>query len=105
MRSLSRSVLALVLCAAPVSCVSYSSIQKTDKEVYLSGATNFVIIQVPFLKRCDVDGQILRCEELKEFEPSARRERGESAPASTGATAPTGPAPTVEHTSAPPAKR
>jgi hypothetical protein len=83
---------ALLLGAASTGCISYSSIQKTDKEVYLSGATNYFVIQVPFLKRCDVDGQILRCEELKEFEPSARRGAGGAEAAPSASSAPAAPA-------------
>ena len=73
------------LASLSVSCVSYSSIQKTDKEVYLSGGTNYWFISVPFLKRCDVDGQVLHCEELKEFE--AGRKQGAPAAAETAAPA------------------
>lgn len=70
--NLGRILFATALSAMSVSCVSYSSIQKTDKEIYLSGGTNYFVIQVPFLKRCDVEGQVLHCEELKEFETSRR---------------------------------
>ena len=83
-----RTPIALLLAAASVSCVSYSSIQKADREIYLSGATSYWIINVPFLKRCEAEGQVLKCEELKEFvEPPARR-RGETAPAGSAAPAP-----------------
>lgn len=88
MKTVLRSVLGLAVLCSTVDCVSYSSIQKTDKEVYLSGGTSYWFITVPFLKRCDVDGQVLRCEELKEFEPSARRGGGEAAPAGSGSAAP-----------------
>jgi hypothetical protein len=88
--SSSRILVALALSAASISCVSYSSIQKTDKEVYLSGGTNYWFINVPFLKRCEVDGQILHCEELKEFEARSSKAGGaggEAAPASSAAPA------------------
>ena len=84
--NLGRILIAAALGASSVSCVSYSSIQKTDKEIYLSGGTNYFVIQVPFLKRCDVEGQVLHCEELKEFE-AGRKSGGTAAPA---------PAPTAE---------
>lgn len=57
------------MASSSLACASYSSIQKSGNEIYLSGATNYFVVSVPFLKRCDVDGQVLRCEELKEFEP------------------------------------
>lgn len=78
--SMKRSLVAIALSASSVSCVSYTSIQKTDKEIYLSGGTNYFVIQVPFLKRCDVEGQVLHCEELKEFE-AGRKAGGGAAPA------------------------
>jgi len=80
-----RTLILIVMASLSVSCVSYSSIQKTDKEVYLSGGTNYWFISVPFLKRCDVDGQVLHCEELKEFE--AGRKAGAPAPADSAAPA------------------
>jgi hypothetical protein len=73
--NLGRILLATVLSASSASCVSYSSIQKADKDIYLSGATSYFVITVPFLKRCDADGQVLHCEELKEFE-APRSNRG-----------------------------
>jgi hypothetical protein len=82
--NLGRIFLAIGLGASTFSCVSYSSIQKTDKEIYLSGGTNYFVIQVPFLKRCDVEGQVLHCEELKEFE-AGRKAGGSAAPASAPA--------------------
>lgn len=81
----------MALCTSSVSCVSYSSIQKTDKEIYLSGGTNYFVIQVPFLKRCDVEGQVLHCEELKEFEAGRKAggsAGGGAAPAAAPAAAP-----------------
>jgi hypothetical protein len=97
MTNWSRLGVALGLSALSTACVHYSSIQRTDKEVYLSGGTNYFVVSVPFLKRCDVEGQILRCEELKEFEPSARRGASESsappAGSASAAPAPAAPAP------------
>ena len=78
--NLGRFLLAAVLGASTVSCVSYSSIQKTDKEIYLSGGTSYFVITIPFLKRCDAEGQVLHCEELKEFE-AGRKAGGSAAPA------------------------
>ena len=77
--SMKRNLIAIALCASSVSCVSYSSIQKTDKEIYLSGGTNYFIMSVPFLKRCDVDGQVLHCEELKEFEAGRKAQAAPAA--------------------------
>jgi hypothetical protein len=77
--SMNRTLIAIALCASSVSCVSYSSIQKTDKEIYLSGGTNYFVIQVPFLKRCDAEGQVLHCEELKEFEAGRKSGGGGAA--------------------------
>ena len=89
--NLGRILLAIALSASSVSCVSYSSIQKTDKEIYLSGGTNYFVIQVPFLKRCDAEGQVLHCEELKEFE-AARAPRGGAAAAPADSAAAPAPA-------------
>ena len=87
-----------LLGASSISCVSYSSIQKADKEIYLSGATNYWVFTQPVLKRCDVDGQVLHCEELKEFEA------GRKATAAPAATAET-PAKPAETKPAEPAKK
>jgi hypothetical protein len=70
--NLGRSLFAAVLGASAISCVSYTSIQKTDKEIYLSGGTSYFVVTVPFLKRCDAEGQVLHCEELKELEPGRK---------------------------------
>jgi hypothetical protein len=103
MGNLRRSAIGIALCVSCASCVSYSSIQKTDKEVYLSGATSYFVVSIPFLKRCDLDGQILRCEELKEFEPSARG--AAPAPSAGASTAPASTtAPAAPATAAPAAK-
>lgn len=79
-----KTLIPIVMASLSLSCVSYSSIQKTDKEVYLSGGTSYWFVTVPFLKRCDVDGQVLHCEELKEFE-AGRKGGGAPAPAATSA--------------------
>ena len=84
MNTIAKWGIAVVLFGLSTSCVSYSSIQKTDKEIYLSGGINYFVIQVPFLKRCDVEGQVLHCEELKEFEAGRKAGgAGGAAPADT----------------------
>ena len=87
------AVIALSLASA--SCVSYSSIHKASDGIYLSGNISYLVTSVPFLKRCTAEGQVLRCEELKEFDTK----RASSGPAPAPAVAST--APTAEETKAP----
>lgn len=92
--------LAIIAGVLATSCVTYSGVSKAnDGQIWISGGTNYFIISVPFIKRCDVDGTILKCEELSEQPPPSAR-RG-AAPADSAAPAPSAkPAPAA----APPAK-
>jgi hypothetical protein len=85
----------LIVAATASSCVQYSGVAKADNQIYLSGGTTYAFFTVPFIKRCDVEGQILKCEELKEFEaPPPRRDApaGSGQPAAPPPTKPTAPA-------------
>ena len=67
------------------SCAHYSGIAKADGQIYLTGGTTIVFITIPFIKRCDMEGTTLKCEELKEYEAPPAPRRGEAAPAGSGA--------------------
>lgn len=62
LRGLAGATLALL----GTSCISYSGVSKADGQLYLTGGTTFVFFTVPFVKRCDIDGTVLRCQELSE---------------------------------------
>jgi hypothetical protein len=81
-----RSILLAALCFPSVACVSYSGVTKADGQLYISGGTSYWVYTQPWVRRCDVDGNKLNCEELTESAASAR------APKSEG-TKPAAPAP------------
>jgi len=64
-----KNAIGIILAAAlSASCMSYSGVSKGDgNQIYVSGGMTYVVITIPFIKRCDVDGNQLRCEELKEL--------------------------------------
>ena len=72
--------IAVAVVAAPLSaCISYSGVTKSGEQLYISGATNYFVFSQPWVRRCDVDGNQLHCEELSE-QASAPRARREGAP-------------------------
>lgn len=75
------------------SCVTYSGVSRADGKLYISGATTYVIISVPFIKRCDVEGTVLLCEELAEPAKQGTAAGGSSAPAGGQAAPPASAAP------------
>jgi hypothetical protein len=77
MGKVGKAVAVGVLAVLATGCVTYSSVSKAnDGKVWLSGATSYWFITVPFIKRCDADGTILHCEELNEYTPPAANRRG-----------------------------
>src|SRR5689334_1520640 len=99
MKTLAKTVVGMMLAASALSCTHYGGIAKADNQIYLTGGTTIVFITIPFIKRCDVEGTTLKCEELKEYEAPPPARRGEQ-PASTGTTTAATPAPS---SSTPPA--
>jgi hypothetical protein len=96
---LTRAILTLVALAT-ASCITYTGVSKADGKLYISGATSYVIVSVPFIKRCDIDGQILKCEDLaeeppKRTAPSADPAASASAPAATATASVAPPAPSA----------
>jgi hypothetical protein len=97
-------LVAAALATLSVSCMSYTGVSKADGQLYVSGGMTYLFITVPFIKRCEIDGQILKCEELAEAPaPGARRggEPGGAAPASSSTPA----APAAPAAPASPAKK
>jgi hypothetical protein len=85
-------IVVAALSLASASCMTYTGVSKGDgQQIYISGGMTYVVITIPFIKRCDVDGNQLRCEELKELPEGSRG--GGGAPAAPAApAAPTAPA-------------
>ena len=73
------------------SCAHYSGIAKADGQVYLTGGTTIVFFTIPFIKRCDLEGTTLKCEELKEYEAPPAARRGDAPAGSGSAAAPAAP--------------
>lgn len=70
------------------SCVTYTGVSKSpDGQLYISGATSYVVFSSPWIRRCDVDGFKLNCEELSESPPKKK-----GAPAAPGSAASSPPA-------------
>ncbi|HEY8078124.1 MAG TPA: hypothetical protein VIF62_28550 [Labilithrix sp.] len=81
------------------SCMSYSGVSKGDgQQIYVSGGMTYVFITIPFIKRCEVDGTVLKCEELAEQPAQGSRPRstdpggGTLAPPPAPSAAPAAPA-------------
>ncbi len=85
MKSLAPLCATMGLALFVTSCVSYSGVTRTpDGELYISGATNYFIISLPWVRRCQVDGTTLKCVELTESPPPAAGAAGGTAsPASS----------------------
>jgi hypothetical protein len=87
------------LAAMAAGCTTYSGVSKADGQLYVSGGTTILFFQIPWIKRCDIDGNLLRCEELTEVPPQRAGGQGgaagTAAPAAAPAPAPS-PAPAPE---------
>jgi hypothetical protein len=81
MKTVLRVIAAFALCWQSVACVSYSGVTKADGQLYISGGTSYWVYTQPWVRRCDVDGNKLNCEELTESAASARAPKQETKPA------------------------
>ncbi len=57
-----------VVALSCASCATYTGVSKADGQIYISGMTSYFVFSTPWVRRCDVDGTTLRCEELTEEE-------------------------------------
>jgi hypothetical protein len=57
-------VMILMAAAFAGGCSTYSGIWKKDSEVYLTGATSYVVLTKNWVKRCSESGNQLTCVEL-----------------------------------------
>lgn len=95
MKTLPPMCIILGLALVATSCVSYTGVSKAPGgELYISGATSYVIFSSPWIRRCDVVDTKLNCVELTEPPQSKGSTSGTSAPATSAA--PEAPAPAPE---------
>ncbi len=79
MRNVIRAIAVAALWGPLSGCVTYSGVTKADGQLYISGATNYFVFATPWVRRCDVDGHQLHCEELAESASAPRAARPEPA--------------------------
>ena len=81
MKTLFGTIGLAVLCWQGVACVTYSGVTKADGQLYLSGGTNYWVYTQPWVRRCDVDGNKLTCDELTESASAPRAPKEDKKPA------------------------
>ncbi len=80
MKNLFLGIGLLALGSQSVACVSYSGVHKAqDGQLYISGGTSYFVYSQAWVRRCDVDGNQLHCEELTELASAPRGQRTEPA--------------------------